>query len=252
MRLSAGRIAIAVLAVVVVGVAILGVAKWREINRVRFVSSMFSGVEQVERFRSMEDYFPVRAFARSGPVSELTEGQPIALPETYTWYGKTGDTAAFLEETDTTGLLVAKGDGTLLYENYWRGNGKDTHWISWSVGKSFISALVGIALEEGKIESIDDQLVKYAPELKGTAYDGVTVKDALEMSSGVAWNEDYSDSGSDIARFGRALALGSSMVDFAKTLKRKHEPGTVNYYNSIAAQVLGRVVPHATGTAPSE
>ncbi|MEQ8266262.1 MAG: serine hydrolase, partial [Parvibaculum sp.] len=206
----------------------------------------------VDRFRDMDSYFPVRAFHRSGPVSELPGGSKITLPETFDWYGETRETAAFLDETDTTGLLVAKGDGTLVYEKYWRGNDADTRWISWSVGKSFISALVGIAVEEGKIGSIGDQLVKHAPELEGTAYDGVTVKDALEMSSGVAWNEDYSDPESDIARFGRALALGDSMVEFAKTLKRKHEPGTVNYYNSMDAQVLGLVLQNATGMSPSE
>ena len=252
MRLSAGRIAIAALAVVVAGVAIFGIFKWREINRVRFVSSMFSGEEQVERFRAMDDYFPVRVFERSGAISELPDGEKIELPGTYEYGGEARDTQALLDETDTTGLTVAKSDGTVLYENYWRDNDRDTRWISWSVGKSFISALVGIALEEGKIASVDDQIVEYAPELKGTAYDGVTIKDALEMSSGVAWNEDYSDPESDIARFGRALALGSSMVDFAKTLTRKHEPGTVNYYNSMDAQVLGLVLRNAVGMSPSE
>ena len=72
------------------------------------------------------------------------------------------------------------------------------------------------------------------------------------MSSGVGWNEDYSDPESDIARFGRTLAFGSSMIEFAKTLSRKHEPGTVNYYNSMDAQVLGLVLERATGMSPSD
>lgn len=251
MRFSAGRIALAVIAVILVATTIIGIAKWQEINRVRFVASMFSGEEQVERFRAMDEYFPVRTFRRSGPISELPEGTPIELPATYDWAGETRDTVRFLEETDTTSLIVVK-DGAVMYENYWRGNDSATRWISWSVGKSFISALVGIAIEEGKIESIADPLEKYAPELAGTAYEGVSVKDALEMSSGVAWNEDYSDPDFDIARFGQALALGSSMVDFAKTLRREHEPGTVNYYNSMDAQVLGLVLRKATGVTPSE
>lgn len=251
MRFSAGRIALAVIAVILIAVTIIGIAKWREINRVRFVASMFSGEEQVERFRAMDEYFPVRVFQRSGPVSDLPEGTPVELPAAYTWAGETRDTARFLEETDTTGLIIVKG-GALAYENYWRGNDSTTRWISWSVGKSFISALVGIAIAEGKIDSISDPLEKYAPELAGTAYDGVSVKDALEMSSGVAWNEDYSDPDSDIARFGKALAFGSSMIDFAKTLRRAHEPGAVNYYNSMDAQVLGLVLEKATGVSPSE
>lgn len=96
MRFSAGRIALAVIAVILVAVTIIGIAKWQEINRVRFVASMFSGEEQVERFRAMDDYFPVRAFRRSGPVSELPEGTPIDLPETYDWAGETRDTTRFL------------------------------------------------------------------------------------------------------------------------------------------------------------
>lgn len=251
MRFSVSRIAIAVLAVVVAGVAVFGAFKWREINRVRFVSSMFSGEEQVERFRAMDDYFPVRAFRRAGDIAELPQGEALELPAAYVYAGESRDTEAFLSGTDTTGLIVLKG-GKVLYENYWNGNTQDTRWISWSVGKSFISALVGIAVEEGRIESIDEPLVKYAPELAGTAYDGVTIRNALQMSSGVAWNEDYSDSESDIARFGRALAFGSSMIDFAKTLKRKHEPGTVNYYNSMDAQVLGLVLQNAVGMSPTE
>lgn len=252
MRFSVSRIALAVLAAVILGVAIFGIFKWREINRVRFVSSMFSGEEQVERFRAMDEYFPVRTFERSGPVSGLPDGEKIELPETYEYAGETKSVETFISETDTTGLMVVRGDGEVLYENYWRGNDKDTRWISWSVGKSFISALIGIALNEGRIASVGDPIVKYAPELEGTAYDGVTIKDALEMSSGVAWNEDYSDPESDIARFGRALALGSSMIDFAKTLRRRHEPGTVNYYNSMDAQVLGLVLRNATGMSPTE
>lgn len=251
MRFSVSRVAISVLAVFVVAVAIFGIVKWREINRVRFVSSMFSGEEQVERFRAMDAYFPVRTFHRAGGIAELPQGEAVELPAAYVYAGESRDTEAFLSETDTTGLIVLKG-GKVLYENYWDGNTRDTRWISWSVGKSFISALVGIALSENEIANIDDQIVQYAPELKGTAYDGVTIRNALQMSSGVAWNEDYSDPDSDISRFGRALAFGSSMIDFAKTLERKHEPGTVNYYNSMDAQVLGLVLQNAVGMSPSE
>jgi CubicO group peptidase (beta-lactamase class C family) len=213
---------------------------------------MFSGEEQVERFRNMEDYFPVRRFRRAGPVFPLRHGDEIELPQTYEYTGATRSTVSLLDETDTTSLIVVRRDGTLLYENYWRGNDGDTHWISWSVGKSFLSMLIGIAISEGDIRTIDDPLERYAPELQATAYEGVTIRDALEMSSGVGWNEDYSDPESDIARFGRTLAFGSSMIEFAKTLSRKHEPGTVNYYNSMDAQVLGLVLERATGMSPSD
>lgn len=245
-RKIAAGVAVAAVAVVLV----VGVFKWREIERVRFVASMFSGADQVEHFRSMDEIFPARVFHRAGAISELPQGTSLALPATYSYGGETRETGKFLADVDTTGLIVIR-DGKVLHEEYWRGNDKDTRWISWSVGKSFISAMVGIAVSEGKIASIDDPLTKYAPELKGTGYDGVSVKNALQMSSGVGWNEDYSDKNSDIARFGRTLALGGSMVEFAKSLKSVHKPGTVNHYNSMDAQMLGLVLLRATGESPS-
>ncbi len=251
MKLSVKRIALGVIAVLVVSTAIFGVAKWRELKRAQFVASMFSGANEIDNFRHMNAIFPTRAIARAGEPYLIPVGRSEPLPATYVYEGKRLDTEKFLADTDTTGLLVVQ-HGKIVHEQYWHGNDKDTRWISWSVGKSFISALVGIALDEGKIASIDDQIVKYAPELKGTGYDGVTIKNALQMSSGVGWNEDYSDQNSDIARFGRTLAFGGSMVEFAKTLKRAHEPGTYNLYNSMDAQVLGLVLKNATGETPSE
>lgn len=245
------RIALGATLAIVAIVLVVGVAKWRDIERARFVASMFSGADQVEHFRGMDGIFPSRVFHRAGPVYDIPQGAPLALPASYAFGGETRDTQKFLADVDTTGLLVIR-DGKVLHEEYWRGNDKDTRWISWSVGKSFISALIGIAVHEGKIAGIDDPLTKYAPELKGTGYDGVSIKNALQMSSGVRWNEDYSDKNSDIGRFGRTLAFGGSMVEFAKTLGRAHAPGTINHYNSMDAQVLGLVLLRATGKSPSE
>jgi CubicO group peptidase (beta-lactamase class C family) len=244
------KIAAALVTAAVAVVVIVGIAKWRDIERARFVASMFSGADQVEHFRNMDRIFPSRTFRRQGPVYDIEQGKPLQIPATYVFDGETRDTRKFLADVDTTGLIVIR-DGRILDEEYWRGNDRNTRWISWSVGKSFISALVGIAVHEGKIASIDDPLTKYAPELKGTGYEGVSIKNALQMSSGVRWNEDYSDRNSDIGRFGRTLAFGGSMVEFAKSLGRAHVPGTVNHYNSMDAQVLGLVLLRATGETPS-
>jgi CubicO group peptidase (beta-lactamase class C family) len=242
--------AIAIGLSVIAAAAAVGTVTWRYVERARFVGSLFSGADQVEHFRHMDEIFPARAFRRTEPVYEIPVGEQISLPATYRFAGRERDTQAFLADVDTTGLIVVR-DGSVIYEEYWRGNDRNTRWISWSVGKSFLSALVGIAVGEGAIHSIEDPLTKYAPELHGTAYDGVSVKNALQMSSGVRWNEDYSDPHSDVMRFGRTLALGGSMVEFARTLSRAHKPGTVNRYNSMDAQVLGLVLRHATGRSPS-
>ena len=106
----------------------------------------------------------------------------------------------------TDGLIILH-DNKMLYEEYWNDNDKNSKHISWSVAKSFLSALMGIALDEGLIDSIDDPVTKYLPEFKGTGYEGVKIKNILQMSSGVAFNEDYADPNSDINKFGRATIL---------------------------------------------
>ena len=90
-------------------------------------------------------------------------------------------------------------------------------------------------------------MTDYVAELAGSAYDGVRIKDVLQMSSGASWTEDYSDSGSDVSRFGRIFALGGSLNDFVATLRPDTEPGTVNHYNSADTQVLGLLLTRVTG-----
>lgn len=212
---------------------------------------LFSGQEQVENFRAMGTIYPVRVVRRASRPSLFARGPAIALPEDFTFDGKTIDTEAFLKEIETTGLLILK-DGKIVFEDYWLGNDATTQSISWSVAKSFVSALVGIAIGEGRIGSIEDPVTKYAPELTGSAYDGVRLKDVLQMSSGARWNEDYSDPESDINRFGRLMVEGTSLDAFAASLEPERAPGTFNRYNSTDTHVLGLVVRKATGRSLSE
>ena len=243
---SARRIA-ACLAAVVIVILSVGVAiEWRDIARLMFVRSMFQGGEQVENFRGIRSIFPGRTIHRAAQPFTFAIGAPVALPETFVNAGVTEDTATFLAATDTTGLLILKDD-KLVFEQYWRGNTAETPWTAWSVSKSFTSALVGVAVHDGAIASIEDPITKYLPELKGSAYDGVRIKDALQMSSGASWNEDYSNSNSDVNRFGRTFALGGSLDAFVGTLTREHAPGSFNRYNSMDAQVLGMILRRTTG-----
>ncbi len=203
-----------------------------------------------ENFLNMSEIFPVRTIHASSEPSPLRRGS-MHLPAEFSYRGEPRSTEEYLEYSQSTGLLVLHGD-TILYERYWRGHGEDGHHISWSVAKSFVSALVGIALDEGRFASIDDPVTKYLPELAGTGYDGVPIRDVLEMSSGVGFNEDYGDYESDINRFGRAIAFGGSMADFAASLKRARPPGTYHHYVSIDTQVLGMLVTRVTGVDLSE
>jgi len=168
------------------------------------------------------------------------------LPETFFFDGEQRLLSEELEHYKTDGLIVLH-NGNLLYENYWNNNSATSKHIAFSVTKSFVSALVGIALDEGLIDNIEDPITKYLPDFKGTGYEGVRIKDILQMSSGVDFNEDYADPKSDINRFGRATARGSSFRDFAKSLERGREPGTYHHYVSIDTQVLGFLLAEVTG-----
>lgn len=216
------------------------------IDRARTISTLFSGAEQYENFNRLDQIFPSTTMPAAAEPHVFASATMITLPETYSFGGSDKSLQAFLTETDTSALLVLK-DGEIIFEDYYLTGGQDVTWLSMSVAKSFISALVGIALDEGKLTSIEDPITQYVPELIGSAYDGVKIRDILQMSSGARWNEDYSDPDSDINRFGRIFALGGSMNEFAATLTREFDPGTVNRYNSTDTQALGMLLTNTTG-----
>jgi CubicO group peptidase (beta-lactamase class C family) len=134
-----------------------------------------------------------------------------------------------------------------LYENYDRGNTESSRAIAWSVSKSVLSALFGIAVSQGKIASLDDPVAQYVPELRDSGYGLVRLKDVLQMSSGIAFNEDYGDFNSDINAMGRYFALDLPLQNFVSGLKNGRKPGTFNHYVSMDTQVLGMVLAKATG-----
>ncbi len=229
---------------VLIGVVVLGM-NYDRIKRLRAVITLFDAEIIVENFRSMDSIFESHPVHRGDSVFAF-ESSPGELPETFEYEGETLNVAEFIDETDTTGLVVIHNDA-IVFEEYYRGNTDATQCISWSVGKSFVSALMGIAVEDGLIEDIQDPVTKYVPVLKGSGYDGVSIKDVLQMSSGVRWNEDYADVNSDISRMGRAIALNTSLDEFTATLEREREPGTLNHYVSMDTQVLGMVLRSVTG-----
>lgn len=159
----------------------------------------------------------------------------------------------------STGMVVLH-EGKLVYERYRPGSNERTHFMSYSAGKSVTGTLIGAALGDGKIGSLNDQITKYVPELKGTAYEGVTIKNALQMSSGVRFREMYSPElyankaqESDIAQLARhgMILKDMAVIDLIKTYPRAAPPGTVFNYSTAESQVLGMVVKGATGQDPA-
>jgi CubicO group peptidase (beta-lactamase class C family) len=231
----------------IVGVGLMLVASTTQRGRrAVFMGTLFQGFDMTDEFRDMEGLFPSRVVETARPTLLPSASVQAPLPKTYTYEGESRDIRAFLEETDTSGLIVLR-DGEIVHEEYALGSSADTRWISWSVAKSFVSAMIGIALEDGLIESVRDPITRYVPALAGSAYDGVAIEDILEMSSGASWDEDYGDPTSDITRFGAAIVFGYSQDEFAASLVREREPGTYNQYNSTDTQALGMLLVRATG-----
>ncbi|MFD9607079.1 serine hydrolase domain-containing protein [Streptomyces sp. NPDC059970] len=174
-------------------------------------------------------------------------GEAASLPESFDYNGTARVTKEFLARTDTSALLVLV-DGIIRHESYFLTGGPDVQWLSMSVSKSFISALVGIAVDEGHITGIDEPISSYVPVRPGSAYDGVSIKNVLQMSSGARWNEDYNDPASDIYQLTAATAgIGGTLDDVVARMVRESAPGTVCRYNSGETQVLGALLARATG-----
>ena len=216
-----------------------------KISRLQIVLSLFEPENITENFYNMENIFPAYVINPSTTPTKFIENNSFTLPETFQYNDSTLNTKEYLEYTQTTGLLILHGD-SILIENYYKGYSKDKDHISWSLSKSFVSGMVGIALEKGMIKSINEPVEKYAPILKGSGYEGVSIKDVLQMSSGIAFNEDYHDFFSDINKLGRVFALGLSFDKYVASMKRSREPGTYHNYVSMDTQVLGMVLKGAT------
>ncbi len=203
---------------------------------------------QVNTFRNIDRLFPTRTVSRGETVLALPlSEQPF--PE-FSWSanGQTYDLYDVLSLNRVSGLLIIR-NGEILFEKYLLGNDQHTRWMSMSVVKSMTATLIGAAIMDGDIASIDDPIVKYLPRFKDTAYDGVTVKHLLQMTSGVAWNETYTDPASDRRRMLEAQ-IGQqpgAILDLMAALPRAAEPGTRWNYSTGETHVAGALVRAATG-----
>ncbi|KZL17820.1 6-aminohexanoate-dimer hydrolase [Pseudovibrio axinellae] len=239
------------LAALIVAGGIFTLYNWTNIQRLRYALSLFSGAEQHQSFSAIADIFPVSVVKASGQPYQFTDDKKIDLPTDFRSRNKQYNTADFLADTDTGALLILK-DGKVIHEHYALSGGRDVKWLSMSVAKSFVSLAIGIAIDEDLIKSIEEPVTQYVPNLAGSAYDGVRIKDILQMSSGAAWNETYSDSDSEVLRMGKIMAFGGSLDEFLRTIKQEREPGTFRKYNSADTQVLGALLVAATGRSVTD
>ena len=197
-------------------------------------------------FIHMNEYLPIKTVEKADQPFIFPRIENISLPTDFIHNGTIYNTLQYIDSSYTQGFIFIHND-TIQYENYWRGQKEDVEHISWSMAKSYISALFGIAIEEGYIKSINQTVNEYLPELEDSGYGGVKIKDVLQMSSGVKFDETYSDPQSDIQQYWTGFVLGESQDEFASSLINERTPGTYNKYVSMDTHVLGMIITKATG-----
>jgi CubicO group peptidase (beta-lactamase class C family) len=203
---------------------------------------------QINTFRNIDRLFPVRVVKHGPSVLALP---PAARPLTKVEFssgGKTYDLIDYMALNRVTALLVLK-NGKIAYEDYEMGNTQKTRWMSMSMVKSITSSLMGAAIKDGYIKSIDDPVTQYVAKLRGSAYDGVSIRYLLQMASGVRWDETYTNPASDRRRMLEAQIAQrpGAIMDLMAKLPRAAAPGTIWNYSTGETFVAGAVVRSAVG-----
>ena len=197
----------------------------------------------VRTYSQTERIFPTRVIKAGSKASPLLQSNQQLTTLKFTSEGKTYDLPDYVALNRMVGLLVLK-DGKIAYEHYDFGVTPNTKWMSMSVAKSFVSTLVGAAVKDGYITSLNDPVTKYLPQLSGSAYEGVSVRDLLMMASGVKWNETYTDPSSDRRKL-LELQIASNkqgaIFDVMKTLSKASEPGKNFNYSTGETVLIGEL-----------
>ena len=204
---------------------------------------LFWSVAQRDAGFRVLDSIPILARANiieaGGEVLPLLEGRPITIAT---------DLDGYLRDQRVAGLLIIQ-NGKVRLEQYGLEFSAKGRWTSFSVAKSFTSTLVGAAIKDGYIKSIDDKISEYIPDLRGSVYDDVSIEQLLTMTSGVRWNEDYEDKSSDVARFNEheAEAGMDVTVSYMRALPREAPAGSKWVYKTGETNLIGVLVSSATG-----
>jgi CubicO group peptidase (beta-lactamase class C family) len=219
-----------------------GIADLRQL----YDGAMLPGTE-VATFSHADRLQPVRIVHRGPSPRPLRHRREALPPIHFEIRGHRFDLYDYLATNRVAGMLILK-DGRIAFEDYELGIGPDTRWISFSMAKSIASTLVGAALADGSIASLDDSVARYVPALKGSAYDGVSIRQILTMSSGVRWDETYTDPRSDRRKVLDLQIAGKpgEVLHYMASLPRAAPPGTAWNYSTGETFVLGAVIAGAT------
>ena len=207
---------------------------------------LLAPTKQAYAYRNVDKMFATRPIRRGPHALELPVGAEIA--PRYVAHGIARDVASYMDRANIAGLLVIH-DGAIRLERYGLGLTENARWSSMSMVKSLTSTLVGAAVRDGTIGSLDDGVAQYLPVLQSSAYRDVTIKHLITMSSGVRWNEDYTDRGSDVNRYSKSLGdkVPDGVLALMRDLAPLHPPGSQFNYNTGDTYLLGCLLTAATG-----
>jgi len=201
-------------------------------------------------FQQMDQYFPTRVVRAGDNPVPLARTEQATLPG-YKFAGRQRSIDDFIADTHVSGLLVLHR-GEILRESYHQGAGPGTLFTSWSVAKSMTATLVGFARADGLVDSFEDPVTQYLPELAASAYKEVSIRQVLQMSSGVAFDETYEDPQSDFWVFMNDYAGEGRANDYLATTNLVHQPGEKFNYNTSETQLLGWLIHRVTGQSVSD
>ena len=206
----------------------------------------WTDAQRSERFRAMEKWFAGHEVPAARTPRMLPKGKPLSP-------ALQAEITALMQSTKTAGVMVLV-NGKVVHEEYGLGLKPADRWTSFSVAKSFTSTLLGAAVKDGYIKSLDDPVTKYIPGLKGSAYEGVTVRQLATMTSGVKWDENYTDPKSDVAQMNRFVVEygADAIVAQMKALPREAPAGEKWVYKTGETNLIGVLVENAVGKPLAE
>lgn len=225
------------------------VSRWETPTMINGRAAMLMPGLNYLTFQHMDQLFATRPVAAGGPLRELRRAEGD-IGDSFLFEGKEQTLDAFLESTGTNALLVLK-DGKIVKEIYRNTSSDQTRFMSFSMAKSMLATMIGIAISEGKIKSVEDTVADYLPEFKGTAYADVTILNLLRMRSGIDWKEIY-EFGSDTqltkVHDNSLVGYRYRWCDYARDeAKPLNAQGSTFNYSTLDTSVLGCVLEAATG-----
>lgn len=237
--------------IIVVTVAVIfilvSIIKYKDKVKLIYTSlNSFKDENLAYTFQNTPKIQPVKVINKGKDTFEFNEDYSINLPKNFNFKNNAYLVDDFIEETKTTGLLIIKDDN-IKYEKYYLGGDKNTLFSSNSMGKSFVSALMGIAISEGYINNVDEPIGKYIPQFKNTDLENIPIKACLQMASGIKFDEEK-----DLSKFSIKTLLGVSPMKLIAKCGIEEKPFIHRKYLSINTEILGEVITKSTGYSLSK